>query len=107
MPLFLLGNCTQAPTIPHQLRQYWCGKFPNGLADAANALGKKGSKVYEVNQWLWLFGRGKPRLGGLSVAATEERRIAVVKGAAKKAMATRVRRSRKAPKAEGARGGME
>ena len=41
------------------------------------------------------------------VAATEEQRIAVVTGKAKKAMATRVRRSRKAPKAAGARGGMK
>ena len=35
--------------------------------------GKKGSNVYEVNQWLWEFARGKPRLGGLSVTETEER----------------------------------
>ena len=40
---------------------------------------------------LWQFGRrGKPRLGGLSVAATEERHITVMKGAAKKAVATLV-----------------
>ena len=39
-------------------------------------------------------------LGGLSVAATEERRIAVVKGAAKKAVATRVPRGRKAASGE-------
>ena len=31
--------------------------------------------MYEVNQWLWQSGRGKPRLGGLSVASPEERRI--------------------------------
>ena len=87
MPLFLLGNSTptiQAHNDPaHQLRHHRRGKFPHGLADAAaDASGKKESNVYEVNQWLWQFGLGKPRLGGLSVAATEERRIAVVKGAA-------------------------
>ena len=65
--------------------------FPYGLADAADASGKKGSNVYEMNQWLWEFGRGKPRLGDLSVAATEERRIAVMKGTPKKAVATRVK----------------
>ena len=80
MLLFLLGNST--PTIPHQLRQYRGARFPHGLADAANELGRKGSNVYEVNQWLWQFGRGKPRLGGLSVAETEELRIEVAKDGA-------------------------
>ena len=32
-----------------------------------------------INQWLWQFGLGKQRLGGLSVAETEELRIAVAK----------------------------
>ena len=105
MPLFLLGNPT--PTIPHQLRQHRHCTFPYGLADAADASGKKGNNDYEENTWLWEFGRGKPRLGGLSVAATEERCIAVIKGGAKQAVATRVRRSRKAPKTAEARGGME
>ena len=39
-----------------------------GSANTANADGRCGSNVYEVNHWLWMFGRGKPRLGGLSVA---------------------------------------
>ena len=82
MPLFLLGNFT--PTIPHQLRQHRRGKFPHGLADAANASGKKGSNEYQVNQWLWQFAKlgSKPCLGGLPVAATEEPRTAVVMGPA-------------------------
>ena len=105
MPLFLLGNST--PTIPHQLRQHRRSRFPHGLADAVYASGKKESNIYELNQWLWEFGRGKPRLGGLSVTATEELRIAVAKGGAKKALATRVRRSHKAPKAARSRGVME
>ena len=81
--------------------------FPYGLADAADASGKKGSNVYELNQWLWWFGRGKPRLRGLSLTATEERRITVAKGGATKALATRVRRSHRALKAAGAGEGME
>jgi hypothetical protein len=40
--------------------------------------------VYEVNPWLWQFGRGKPRLGGLSVEETAER-----KGEARDARDTR------------------
>ena len=67
--------------------------------------------MYEINQWLWQFGlaRGKPRLGGLSVAETEERRIAVAKDGAKRAVApaTRARRRCKALKAAGAPGGLE
>ena len=103
MPLmpFLLGN--SSPTIPHKLRQHLRCKFPHRLADAAGASGKKGRNDYEVNQWLWQFGRANVAWGGLSAAAaTEELRITVVKGAAKKAAATRVRRSRKAPEAAGA-----
>jgi hypothetical protein len=33
--------------------------------------------VYEVNQWLWKFGRGKPRLGGLTVDETAMRKNTV------------------------------
>jgi hypothetical protein len=31
------------------------------------------SKVYVVNMWLWQFGRGKPRLGGLTIEETLDR----------------------------------
>ena len=65
------------------------------------------ANVYEINQWLWHFGRGKLRLGGLSVAETEVRRIAVAKDGAKRAVATRARRRCKALKAAGAPGGLE
>ena len=50
MPLFLLGNYT--PTIPHQPHQHRSASFPHGLADAADESGRKGSNVYEINQWL-------------------------------------------------------
>ena len=63
--------------------------------------------MYEINQWLWQFGQGKPRLGDLSVAETDERRIAVATDGAKRSVATRARRHRKAPKAAGAPGGLE
>ncbi len=32
--------------------------------------------TYEVNQWLWQFGRGKPRLGGLTIEETAKRQVA-------------------------------
>ena len=62
--------------------------------------------MYEINQWVWQFGRGKPHLGGLS-AETEERRIAVAKDGAKRAVATRARRRHKAPKAAGVPGELQ
>ena len=50
-------------------------------------------------------GRGKQRLGGLSVAETEERSIAVAKDGAKRAVATRAQTRSKALKAAEAQGG--
>ena len=68
--------------------------------------GRKGSNLYEINQWLWQFGRGKSRLGGLSVAETKEWHITVAKDgpSAKRAVSTRAQRCHKAPKAAGAQG---
>ena len=94
MPLFLHGNST--PTIPHQLSKHQRSKFPYGRADASDRSGRKGSNVYEVNIWLWQFGRGRPRLGGLSVGDTEERRIAVMQDGARRGHATRTKRKLKA-----------
>ena len=67
MALFLAGNST--PTIPHKSRysQHKRSGFPVGTCDSAAADGQSGSNVYEVYVWLWQFGRGKQRLGGLSV----------------------------------------
>jgi hypothetical protein len=45
-----------------------------GCADAAATDGWQGSNVYEVNLWLWQFGRG---LGGLTIEKTSERKDAV------------------------------
>ena len=67
MPLFLLGNSAAQ-------------QFPYFCAYVAKEYGRKGSNVYEMNQWLWRSGKGKPRLGGLSVSETEELRIAALLG---------------------------
>jgi hypothetical protein len=73
IPLFLAGNTT--PTIPHVYSKHKDPGFPMGCADAAALDGRRGSNVYEVNPWLWLFGRGKPRLGGLTVEETADTKI--------------------------------
>jgi hypothetical protein len=62
VPLFLAGNST--PTIPHMFSKRKDSGFPYGCADSTAADGRRGSNVYEVNPWLWQFGRCKPRLGG-------------------------------------------
>ncbi len=49
-----------------------------GTCDTAPANGRCGSNVYEVNQWLWQFGRGKQGLGGLSVKKTDDRKEAAL-----------------------------
>ncbi len=88
--MFLDGNAT--PTIPHHLHHLKASAFQHGTADAAKPEGRRGSKAYEVNMWLWRFGPGKESLGGLSVSETEDRREQVVSAGAKRAVETRSRR---------------
>jgi hypothetical protein len=47
IPLFLAGNST--PTIPHKFSKHKGSGFPMGSADTADADGRRGSNVYEVN----------------------------------------------------------
>ena len=89
-PCFLQGNAT--PTIPHQLRHLKASAFQFGIADAVAVDGRRGSNVYEVNPWLWQFGRWRPRLRVLSVSETEDRREAVVMAGSKRRQGTRRRR---------------
>ena len=89
-PLFLAGNST--PTIPHSFSKFKGSGFPVGCADSAAADGRRGSNVYEVNQWLWKFGRGKPRLGCLTVDETAMRKNTVREENAKRSAETRRRR---------------
>ena len=63
-----------------------------GSADTTDADGRRESNVYEVNTWLWLFARGKPRLGGLSVEETALKKKAVREDQAKRSVETRRRR---------------
>ena len=76
IPLFLAGNSTL--TIPHMFAKRKDACFPFGCADAAGVDGRQGSNVYEVNTWLWSFGRSKPRLGGLSIEQTAAKQDAAV-----------------------------
>ncbi len=47
IPFFLAGNST--PTIPHKSSKHKGSSFPMDSADTADADGRRGSNVYEVN----------------------------------------------------------
>ena len=81
IPCFLDGNSTL--TIPHKYSKNKNSCFPAGCADSAAEDGRRGSNVYEVNTWLWQFGRGKPRLGGLTIKETLDRQDAASKASDK------------------------
>ena len=49
--------------------------------------------MYEVNIWLWQFGRGRPRIGGRDVAEAERRRQTRMGQRQKQAWETRKRRN--------------
>jgi hypothetical protein len=87
MPCFLDGNTT--PKIPHTYSKNKSSCFPAGCADAAAEDGRRGNNVYEVNTWLWMFGRGKPRLGGLIIEETSERQDSARKASTKRRKETR------------------
>ncbi len=88
--LFLAGNLTpyHSSTVQQQQRS----GFPVSSCDTAAADGWCGSKVYEMNLWLLQFGRGKPRLGGLSVEKTGAKKKAAQKELLLRGAETRRRR---------------
>ena len=63
-------------------------QFPFGRADSRKNKGD-GSKLYEVNTWLWEFGRGKPRTR--TVADEELEREAALERSRREAWKSRKR----------------
>ena len=60
----------------------------------------RGSHVYEINTWLWNFGRPQPRVGGLSVVKSEEIRRRSRSETSRRAWKTRQARKRAADEEE-------
>ena len=87
VPCFLDGNATS--TIPHKYNSRQKDAFEYGCADGTGPNSRRGSHVYEINTWLWNFGRPQPRVGGLSVSKTEKIRRKSRSEAAKRAWATK------------------
>ena len=93
IPCFLDGNATS--TIPHKYSSRQRDAFECCCADGAGPNSRRGSHVYEINTWLWNFGRPQPRVGGLSVAKTEKIRRKSRSEAAKRAWTTKRARAGK------------
>jgi hypothetical protein len=92
IPCFLDENATS--TISHKYSSRQWDAFECCCADGAGPTTRRGSHVYEINTWLWKFGRPQPRVGGLSVAKTEKIRRMSRSDAAKRAWATVTMRAR-------------
>ncbi len=58
--------------IPHKYSSQQRDAFECCCADGAGPNSQRGSHVYDINTWLWNFGRPQPRVGDLSVAKTEK-----------------------------------
>ena len=96
IPSFVAGNAH--PTIPHSLRGRRLG---GGMADKQPNRGN-GSRLYEVNLWMWRYGRGQERK--LSVRKCMEARVKRLREARGRAAETRKRR-RLAAEGAGREGG--
>ena len=69
-PCFLDGSTTS--TIPNKYAARQKRDFAFGCADGPGQGSRRGSHVYEVNTWLWNFGRPQLRVASLSVAKTKK-----------------------------------
>ena len=86
IPCFIGGN--SHPTIPHSFKDD--ARLGSASADTQRDRGN-GSRLYEVNIWMWRYGRGRPRM----VSIAEEERIRRERVSENRIMAgeTRKRRS--------------
>jgi hypothetical protein len=73
IPCFVEGNST--PTIPQKFAGKKAALFPNGEADTNT---RPGSKLFEVNDFMWKYGRPKAR----TQTVTEAREMRAQKQAA-------------------------
>ena len=86
MPCFIGGSIS--PTIPFSMRQKKQSCFLHGRADSRHDRGD-GSLLYEVNTWMWKFGRGMKRT--VSVAEAQAMRTMASTEAMRKRWDTRKR----------------
>ena len=98
-PCFLDGNTTS--TIPYKYAARQGQDFAFSCADGHGQGSRRGSHVYEVNTWLWNFGRPQPRVAGLSVAKKKTKKISKrCRGAAAKSAWETQQASKRAAEAD-------
>ena len=98
IPCFIGGN--SHPTIPHSFRND--PRLGDAAADTHRDRGN-GSRLYEVNIWMWRYGRGRARM--VSIAKAERIRAERLSESRIRAAETRKRRSEAAAAAGGGEGG--
>ena len=70
IPCFL--NCNSTPTIPRSFAGKKASKFPHGQSDTATT---NGSRLFEVNNFMWQFGRPKGRQISVTDACIERQKM--------------------------------
>jgi hypothetical protein len=81
---FLAGN--GMPTLPHRF-----GKSEGAVADTSAGKGNGShGRLYELNLWMWRYGRGQPR--HVTVAEAEQRCKELTRDTRRRAAATLKRR---------------
>ncbi len=98
IPCFICGN--SHPTIPYSFKDDMC--IGNASADTQLDL-SNGSRLYEVNIWMWRYGRGRPRM--ISIAEAERIRAERLSESRTRVAETRKRSSEAAAAAGAAQGG--
>ena len=81
------------PTIPYSMRGQLKAQFPFGKADGSNDR-ENGSRLYELNHWMMLYGRGMKRDN--TAAEGEAARVARRSEAVRRAWETRRKRAARA-----------
>ena len=98
IPCFIGGN--SHPTIPHSFKDDW----GLGSASTDTQLDRGNcSRLYEVNIWMWRYGRGSPRM--VSIAEAERIRKERIRESRIRAAETRKRHSKASSTAGAAQGG--
>ena len=98
IPCFIGGN--SHPTIPYRFKDD--RRIGDASADTQRDRGN-GSRLYEVNIWMWRYGRGRPRM--VSIAEAERIRAERLSESRTRAAETRKRRSEAAAAERAAPGG--